>query len=121
MTPSEWLAQANLHSADLISLIGEYHPSSHHPRHDLEITAPFAEQICESTRQSIKSADPSDPVQRFKVALATGSIGQISQAVDLMDDPPERPKDEDSQAPTNPSPLGPLDYHDTPIEAIPNV
>jgi hypothetical protein len=76
------------------------------------ITAPAAERACEEVRQRIKDQNDSDPLERFDTALEAGDwrtvyslldqawfgvpettscwrIDGFTQAVDLMDDPPD--------------------------------
>lgn len=115
MTSLEWIELARNHGEDLQSLIAEYHPSArvHAIRHEMEITAQAAERACELVREEIVREDPSDPVKRFVLALATGNvldtydllneawfgvpestscwgIRGFKEAVELLEDPPEQ-------------------------------
>jgi len=122
MTKAEWLAKVEEKQELLKSLIANYHPRlPHKPRHELEITAPNAEMARQTVvKEMLLSGEcQGDPVKRFEVALATEDIGELmsilnrtwfgvpestscwnisgfSEAVDLMDDPPEQ-EDENAE------------------------
>lgn len=89
------------------------------PEANMTITAPNAEAACQQIRQEIRRQEPTDPVARWDAALAAGNIGELSclldgawfgvpestqcwqipgfsEAVALLDDPPE---EEDSEPP----------------------
>jgi hypothetical protein len=117
MTKQEWINQAREHADDLRSLVSEYHPTYILDRkrsHDHPITAPNAESACRAARSKIAVEQEleRDAVERFNEALAAGDwmtvskllsdawfgvpestscwqIRGFSEAVDLMDDPPE--------------------------------
>lgn len=114
MTKQEWLARAREHAEVLKWLVGNYHPSAGwQPRHELEITAPAAEDACELVRSRIAVQEPQDPLKRLDAALTIGDVAEIvsvlngawfgvpestgcwlitgfKEAVDLLDDPPEQ-------------------------------
>lgn len=114
MTKKEWLKKAKKNQDALLQLIDAYHPRSCSARVDLPITALGAEIACEHVRERIQreESDRPAPVEELKTALAKGNIPRIehllnsawfgvpesrgcwrvpgfSEAVDLLDDPPE--------------------------------
>lgn len=113
MTTAQWLAQAQRHAEILTDLIRAWHPLRRPDVvGDVTITAQAAERMCAEVRREVVSKGEGDPVKRFMLALAARDAGTasrllseawfgvpesrdcwhirgFSQAVDLLDDPPE--------------------------------
>jgi hypothetical protein len=113
MLPEAWLEKVEHHQEALRGLISLYHPSSkQRDPEPMTITAPAAEEACERIRKAIRRDDPQPPVLKFDIALRTKDhatlmrllneawfgvpesrncwgIYGFSEAVDLLDDPPE--------------------------------
>lgn len=118
MTQQEWLAKAKANQGKLIALVSSYHPGSGGYREPSDLflpSAPAAEAACQVVREKIQQEEkligPS-PVVRFTKALAEDNWREVyslldstwfgvpestscwrlegfSEAVDLLDDPPD--------------------------------
>jgi hypothetical protein len=116
MTKQEWINQVHKHKDALLNLIESYHPASRVTKgHSaLPITAPGAESACRVVREKIAAEEGNlaYPRDRFLNALAEDDWQEIdsllnsawfgvpestscwqiegfSEAVDLIEDPPE--------------------------------
>jgi hypothetical protein len=118
MNKQQWITQAREHADALRSLVSEWHPTrlvaGRKRSHEYPITAAAAEFICARVREKLaeEQAEVPDPVERFNEALKAGDwmtvskllsdawfgvpestacweIRGFTEAVDLMDDPPE--------------------------------
>lgn len=113
MTTAQWLARAREHGEVLTDLVRTWHPLRR-PDYigDVTISAQAAEQGCAIVRREVVAKGEGDPVKRFVLALASGDVSAVStllseawfgvpesrdcwgirgfsEAVDLLDDPPE--------------------------------
>ena len=113
METSAWLAQVKEHQEKLRALVERYHPGCVQPRDkSLTITAPNAESTSEMFRVRIKRSTKSDPITDWDNAIANSNYDKIfnlisstwlgvpestdcwslrgfSEAVDLLEDPPD--------------------------------
>ena len=108
---SAWMQKVLEHQENLRDLIANYHPAMNQPKKNLPITAPNAERACEVVRDSIRTKEPHNPLERWDKAIQEKNIPEIDsllngawfgvpestscwgipgfkEAVDLMDDPP---------------------------------
>jgi hypothetical protein len=108
---STWMQKVLEHQKNLRDLIANYHPAMNQPKKNLPITAPNAERACEVVRESIRTKEPQNPLERWDKAIQEKNIPVIDsllngawfgvpestycwgipgfrEAVDLMDDPP---------------------------------
>lgn len=125
MIPNEWMRTVKENQDRLLRLIHDYHPASAAYRHataPMPITAPGAEQACETVRQEIRQEEidrSESPETRFLKAILSHDIHAVYSllsaawfgvpestecwripgfgvAVDLLDDPPDTPDTPDS-------------------------
>lgn len=117
MTTKEWIKVANDEMELLCSFIAKWHPGSKARNPDpMTITAPSPENFRRIMEARIEKEQTQDPVIEFREAIQAEDVGKaigilngawcgvpestscwripgFPEAVDLMDDPPEDPRE----------------------------
>jgi hypothetical protein len=84
MTTDEWLALYEDNKEDIRRLIRDWHPALNTVPHRRDrITAPEAEQTCESIRQTIREMTTEDPLAALDRAVAAR---ELPEAINIVNE-----------------------------------